>query len=82
MGEHSAGPVGWWTRVRTLEPALVRGVVVAIVGVLGLWGLDVAEVGNKVTETWAYLFPLIAVVQAWWTRGVVVPVAKVEDVDA
>jgi hypothetical protein len=58
----------WWSRFTTLEPALVRAVVAALVGVAALWGLDAAGFGDKVSESWALLFPLIALLQGWWTR--------------
>lgn len=64
-------------RLLTLEPALVRGVITAIVFVAALWGLDVADLGEKVSQTILVLLALVPLIQAWWTRGVVTPDAKV-----
>lgn len=69
----------WWARLRTAEPALVRAVVIAVVGALAVWGIDLTEWGDRVNATWALLFPLIPLVQGWWTRTVVTPTAKVTD---
>lgn len=69
----------WWAGLRTAEPALVRAVVAAGVGALLIWGVDLTEWGDRVSATWALLFPLIALLQGWWTRTVVTPTAKVTD---
>lgn len=66
----------WWARLRTAEPALVRAVVAALVGALLIWGVDLTQWGDRVNATWALLFPLIALVQGWWTRTVVTPTAR------
>lgn len=71
-----------WQRIKTFEPALLRAVVLAVVGVLALWGLDLTEWGDRIVNSWTLLFPVLFLVQGWWTRGVVTPQnAVVETVD-
>lgn len=82
MSEHTmdvevAPKIGFWERLRTLEPAVVRGVVVALVFVVGLVGFNIADVGDKVVAGYTALFALVPLIQAWWTRGVVVPASQV-----
>ena len=78
MGKYSSEGLTAWERITLLEPALLRAFVVAIVGALGIWGLDIADVGEKVVQTWTLLFPLLALVQGFWTRSVVSPSNQVE----
>lgn len=72
-----APKVSAWERLRTLEPAVVRGVVVALVFVVGLVGFNIADVGEKVVAGYTALFALIPLIQAWWTRSAVVPASQV-----
>jgi len=80
--DHRADTRSWWSRFTTFEPALLRGIVGFFVLVLGMVGLDASGVGDNVIEAWTYLFALLPLIQAWWTRGAVTPakavVAKVE----
>lgn len=66
-----------WQRIKTFEPALLRAVVLAVVGVLALWGLDLTEWGDRVVNSWTLLFPVLFLVQGWWTRSSVTPAAAV-----
>lgn len=66
----------WWQRVRTFEPALLRGVLSALAVVLATVGVDASGVFEQVNVAWAAIFGVIPLVQAWWTRGSVTPVAK------
>jgi hypothetical protein len=66
-----------WKRLLTLEPALVRGVVTAIVSVALIWGLDLTDLGDKVNETANIIGALLPLLQAWWTRSAVTPTAQV-----
>ena len=79
MGDHSLDATTWWERVRLLEPARVRAVVASLVAIGVIWGLDVSPWADRVTETWALIFPLLAVIQGLvqgeWTRTVVSPSA-------
>lgn len=79
MPDHALNPAraSLLRRLLTLEPALVRGVITALVFVAALWGLDIADVGEKVSQTLLVLLALVPMIQAWWTRGVVTPDAKV-----
>lgn len=72
-----AQKIGFWERLRTLEPALVRGVVVALVFVVGLVGFNIADVGDKVVAGYTAIFAVIPLIQAWWTRSAVVPASQV-----
>lgn len=74
--------VSLFERLRTLEPAVVRGVVVALVFVVGLVGFNIADVGEKVVAGYTALFALIPLIQAWWTRSAVVPASQVVAVAA
>jgi hypothetical protein len=67
----------WWSRVKTFEPALLRGIVGAIVMALAFFGLDASVVGENAVEWWTYVFALLPMIQAWWTRTVVTPSATV-----
>ena len=82
MGRYEAAGNGLnlWDRVRLLEPAMLRGILTAIVAALAVWGVDAANVGDKIGDTWALIFPLLAVIQAWWTRTVVSP-STVNDIE-
>lgn len=73
MGRYSSTPQTIWTKIRLLEPAMLRAIITAIVGALAVWGVNAADLGGKIGTTWALLFPLIALVQGWWTRTVVSP---------
>lgn len=77
-----AAEVGLFERLRTLEPAVVRGVVVALVFVVGLVGFNIADVGEKVVAGYTALFAVIPLIQAWWTRSAVVPASQVVAVAA
>ena len=78
MGKYSSEGLTAWERIKLLEPALLRAVLLGIGGALALWGLDITEVLGRVDETWVLLYPLLALVQGWWTRTVVSPSNQVE----
>lgn len=67
----------WLKRLMALEPALVRAVIVAVVGLAAYFGLDWAAGGEQVNLIIFGLIALLAAVQAVWTRTVVSPAAKV-----
>lgn len=67
----------WWSKVLTLEPAVVHGVIGALVFILALWGVDVAGFGDRLDQTILTALGIIPLVTAWWTRGKVTPDAKV-----
>lgn len=64
-------------RLLTLEPALLRAVLVAIAVVLGTVGLDATDAFERVNVAWAALFAVFPLVQGWWTRTAVTPNAAV-----
>ncbi len=64
-------------RFLTLEPALIRAVVTALVLSAAIWGLDLADLGDRVTKTVELLYPAIVLVGGWWTRSAVTPSVKV-----
>jgi hypothetical protein len=64
----------WW-RVVHLEPALLRGAVVAVVALLGALGILVSpQLPDVLIGAWA---ALAAVLQAVWTRPAVTANARV-----
>lgn len=77
MPDHALAAAPWWRRVLTLEPAVVRGVIGAVVLVLGLWGVDAADLGDRVTESLVTLLGLVPLIVAAWTRTAVTPSAQV-----
>lgn len=66
----------WWRRLTSLEPAVVAGVVTAVVGVGALVGIDLSDLGERITAAWLLILPALALVQAWWTRSRVTPTAR------
>lgn len=64
----------WW-RLIHLDPALVRGLIMAVVLVLGSAGILVSEsLTDGLIGVWV---AVAAVVQALWTKSAVTPNAKV-----
>ena len=67
-------------RLLTLEPALVHGVIVAVVGLALIWGLDLTALGDQLGRSVDILFPIVVLVGAWWTRSRVTPATPGEHV--
>lgn len=67
----------WVKRILALEPALVRGVIVAVVGLAAYLGLDWAAEGEQASLIVFGLIAVLSAVQALWTRLVVTPTEKV-----
>lgn len=82
MGEHemSVEKRSWWVRLRTMEPAMLRGIVGAVVVALGYWGVNVSDVADKISNSYAALFPVVILVISWWTRSVVYSPASVDKI--
>lgn len=57
-----------------LEPALVRGLLIAVVAVVAQFGFDLDGWVDIALNIFSAISALLAV---WWARGVVVPTAKV-----
>lgn len=70
-------PPTLWQRLTTLEPALVRGVIFALVYVIGIVGFNVTDVGEKIVGAWTAIFAVLPLIQAWWTRSAVTPSSTV-----
>jgi hypothetical protein len=66
---------GFWWRLVHLEPALIRGLAVAVVGLLGSVGiLVIPGLPDGLVGVW---LALAAIVQALWTKGAVTANARV-----
>jgi hypothetical protein len=70
----------WWRRLLTLEPALVRGTITALVTLGLVWGVDFTALGDQLGRTADILLGLSALIGAAWTRSVVTPTARVVQV--
>lgn len=66
-----------WKKLLTVEPALVRGVIGAIVSIGLIWGLDFTGVGEQLAQTADIVGGLVVLLTAWWTRSAVTPAALV-----
>lgn len=66
-----------WKRLLTIEPALVRGVIGAIVSIGLIWGLDFTGIGEQLAQTADIVGGLVVLLTAWWTRSAVTPAALV-----
>jgi len=65
----------FWYRLINLDPALFRGLVVAVVALLATLGVTIAP--GVPDQVIAIVWLLSAIIQALWTRGGVTPNAKV-----
>ena len=69
----------WWDRIRTLEPARVRAVWVAIVALAVSLGVVVnTDVDSAVQALIVAVFTLLPLLQGEATRRKVTPVAKLK----
>lgn len=66
---------GFWHRLVQLDPALLRGLVMATVFLLGTLGVVVTPELPDALVGWIAV--VLAIVQALWTRGAVTPNKKV-----
>ena len=75
MGKYEAAENGLnlWDRFRLIEPAMLRGILTAIAAAFAIWGINLSPWADRVSDTWALLFPIIPIIQGWWTRTVVSP---------
>lgn len=64
----------WW-KLTHLEPAIVRGFIVAVVGLLSAFGVLISpEIPDQLI---VFIGAITAMIQALWTRAAVTPNAKV-----
>jgi hypothetical protein len=68
---------GWWTRFTTLEPAVWRGLITAIVAIAAIWGADIADLGKKVTDTLDIIGGIVLLLGPFWIRQGVTPASQV-----
>lgn len=66
----------WWRRLMLLEPAVVKPLIVAIVGVGATLGFDWATGGERVSASWAAIFGVLTVLAGLWTRVSTVAYAR------
>lgn len=67
----------FFKRLSTFEPTMVRAVLTALVVAAGAFGLDLANVTDRVDVAWTALFAIIPILQGLLTRPAVTPNAKV-----
>jgi len=67
----------WWSRLLTIEPAIVKGVIGALVALGLIWGVDLTPLGDQLTQTADILGSLVAILTPVWIRQSVTPDAKV-----
>lgn len=73
--EKSVEMTNFWWRLVHLDPAILRGAVIAIVALVSALGFVVS--GQTLEAFLTAIGALLAIVQALWTRGAVTPNAKV-----
>ena len=76
MGKYEAEG-GWWTHLRVMEPAVLRGILTAIVTAAAVWGLEWSPWADRIDQTYTALVVIVPLVQAWWTRTAVSPANQV-----
>lgn len=73
--EKSVEMTNFWWRLVHLDPAILRGAVIAIVTLVSALGFVISE--QTLAAFLTAIGALLAIVQALWTRGAVTPNAKV-----
>jgi hypothetical protein len=76
MGEHVATDA-WWKRLLTMEPAVYRGVIGALVSVGLIWGADFADLGERIAQTLDAVGAIVALITPFWIRQATTPAATV-----
>lgn len=79
MGHYAAptNDMPLWRRLLTLEPAVVRGVIGAVVSLGLIWGFDLTPWGDRLTQTADILGTLVLLLTPLWVRHGVTPAASV-----
>lgn len=66
-----------WSRLLTIEPAIVKGVIGALVALALIWGVDLTPLGEQLSQSADVLGSLVAILTPVWIRQSVTPDAKV-----
>lgn len=69
--------MGWLKKLVTMEPALVRGIVGALVAIGLVWGVDFTGLGEQISQTADIIGGLVALLTPWAIRAAVTPAALV-----
>lgn len=69
----------FFARLSTFEPTMVRAVLTALVVAAGAFGLDLADVTNRVDVAWTALFAIIPILQGLITRPAVTPNVRADE---
>jgi len=64
-------------RLSTLEPVLVRAVIVAVVMLAAIWGANFTALGDQIGRSVDIIYAAAVLVSAWWARSAVTPTATV-----
>lgn len=68
--------MSWWTKFRTLDPALLRAVFVSVIALAGSLGYVVVS-DQRSGAIWGVITAVLALAQGVSTRDAVTPNAKV-----
>lgn len=71
-----------WRRLAALEPAVVRGLIGAVVALGLIWGIDLTALGDQLTATADILGTIALLLTPLWVRQATTPTSVVvEQVD-
>lgn len=57
-----------WAWMQRVEPAMVRGVISALVGLGLIWGIDLTTLGEQLTQTADIIGAVIVLLSPLWVR--------------
>lgn len=63
----------WWRRLLATEPALVKGVIGALVALGLVWGVDFTALGDQLSRTADIVGSIVALLTPLWIRQSVSP---------
>lgn len=66
---------GFWWKIVHLEPAVYKGIIVSVVGILATFGLIISDQNSGAAYT--AIAAVVALIQAVWTRNSVTANSKV-----
>ncbi len=65
----------WWWRLVDLDPAILRGVITGVLGLIGAVGILISpDLPDQILGVWV---PMMALIQALWTKPSVTANARV-----